>query len=767
MTRSMRCTRCVLAVAMATLLALVLPGRVVAQGAAPAHIRVQNVLKQFVEQTGNQVIGLGSWIDGTKYKPGVSDHDLRLLMPPGTSDKAALESWNKSRDVLRNLMQKEFGPEGNKMLAKTNLYPPSQLMRNVEDTADAASRYQALNAVPTLSHTGSVDSRVAARYSEGLYGEGSKAWTQHYEQAKGKLFYTGQNGKVYSGAADLTHMAEGQAKFSAKGMGNTALGWAEHAAEELKGGDPEGVAKHLERMERDLNKARQLSGAGGNETLRKELQSLTQELRGKVVDMTKLEGRLNEAMKAGRLEANVLMRLEEAGPAQRELLEGILNDVRAGRGITSKILEAGEKVPFGAILDGLMLVVVANEAGKTAGERSIAEAAAKAIPQLASLPVGLLSEIADRCLEGAKEGGAVMAANKQGALDLVAGIYTAQGREKGFERTAKMEYTMDDLVKNIHEQSKLEGFVHARAAQAASREGGEAMTEADNRVADEIYNKNFPTILRLWQNARHGYRREYIGLVSKLRGAPLTLSYEPNPATMLPDGRPLTVAVKASMPQANLGESTERMRAILKILAGKNVYILTSVQFKGKPSGDDFTATYEVKKLGSYGASVTVSVKCDGTSMTGENANLKVEILRTADVTVEVVSPDGGSGTFAGKWNGVSDNGSVRFTIKGNTVSGLVTAADLTGGTLTGTFDAAKRQVRGTVTGSISVVDDKGKEFMKVAVKAAINGTYKGSQFDGTWVNGKGGKGNTGTWTAAGELTLDGAPRKTPTTPKK
>ena len=57
-------------------------------------------------------------------------------------------------------------------------------------------------------------------------------------------------------------MAEGQAKFSATGMSNTTLGWAEHAAEELKSGNPDRVAKYFERMDRDLNKARELAGSG-------------------------------------------------------------------------------------------------------------------------------------------------------------------------------------------------------------------------------------------------------------------------------------------------------------------------------------------------------------------------------------------------------------------------------------------------------------------------------------------------------------------------
>jgi hypothetical protein len=51
--------------------------------------RMQEVLKQFVREAGYQVIGVGSWMTGTGYQPGISDHDMRLLMPKGTSIEEA------------------------------------------------------------------------------------------------------------------------------------------------------------------------------------------------------------------------------------------------------------------------------------------------------------------------------------------------------------------------------------------------------------------------------------------------------------------------------------------------------------------------------------------------------------------------------------------------------------------------------------------------------------------------------------------------------
>ncbi len=702
------------------LLLWVLPGVGLAQ--LPDNVRMQNVLKEFVGKTGHQVIGLGSWIPGTNYVSGVSDQDMRLLMPKGTSNEAARDIWKSSREVMRELMQKEFGAGAEKMLAKTNLYPPTQLMNCVEDAADAARQYQALNAVPTLSFTGTVDAQAAAKYSEGLYGEGSKAWTQHYEQTKGKLFYTAKNGKVYSGAADLAHMAEGQAKFSAQGMSHTASGWAELAAQDLKAGLPRDLAKHLERLDRDLSKARELAGVGPNDAMRKELQTLITELRTRG-DMTQLAGRIEEAMKVGRLEASIITRLEQAGPAQAAMLERILKDLRSGS-LASKFMEAAEKVPLGTLLDALMLAAVASETGKIAGERSIAEALVKAFPLLASLPAGLLSEITDKCLEGAKEGGATMVANKQGAMDLVAGIYTAQGREKGFERTGKLEYTLDDLVTHIHTHVRLEAFVRARAAQAATRSGGEALNEGDNLSAEAIYTKNYPVIMKLWENARDRYRKEYIRLVNKMRADPLTLSYEPNPATMPPDGKPLAVDVLASISNGEFYETADRMREILKILAGSQVYVYTSIQFKDKPSGDPaFTQTYEFKKPGSYPVSVTLEVRCNGTAVAGENAGLKAEIKRTAEVVVVVLPYNGVAGNFDGDYDGEISGmtkGTMHFVIRGKTVNG----------TWTGKFILAsmymEKKARDAVNSEkfTGTIDDKGKVRARVPEGGMLEGTF-------------------------------------------
>lgn len=56
-------------------------------GAQSTAVRMQNVVRKFVQQTGNDVVEPGSWIRGGRYRDVLtvgnavvaSDHDLRLL----------------------------------------------------------------------------------------------------------------------------------------------------------------------------------------------------------------------------------------------------------------------------------------------------------------------------------------------------------------------------------------------------------------------------------------------------------------------------------------------------------------------------------------------------------------------------------------------------------------------------------------------------------------------------------------------------------------
>lgn len=80
---------------------------------------MQNVVRKFIQQTGNDVVEPGSWIRGGQYRDVLtagnavtaSDHDLSLLVPPGVGPEEASLRWKNSRQQFIRLINEEFGQE--------------------------------------------------------------------------------------------------------------------------------------------------------------------------------------------------------------------------------------------------------------------------------------------------------------------------------------------------------------------------------------------------------------------------------------------------------------------------------------------------------------------------------------------------------------------------------------------------------------------------------------------------------------------------------
>jgi len=726
-------------VAIALAAGLVLPAYSSAQESVP--LRLQKLCKDFAAdpKKGHSIVGLGSWIENKKYVLGHSDHDLRLLVPPEMKPDEAAKVWREARDTLRKMIKAEFGAQADKILGKTNLYPPSQIKNLIEDSADAARTFKRYNTVPNLLQEGQVTEKVAAKYTEGLWGKGSQAWTQHYETIKGRLFYS-QGGKAYSGVTTLIY-AEGEpAKFTAGGMGNTALGWVEHAAEALAEGNRRDLIKHLERIDRDLLKARELAGTGPDEAFRRQIRSLINDLKldGSVAGNKAL---IESMLKRSSLEGALLERFDDAGPVQREILDALIKGVRGKEKLGKLLSEAAEKVPVEKLVNGLVVGIILVNARTTAQERSIPEALAKALPELYNLlPAGLLVEITDACLEEAKIAGGVLAASGQDPWDLMAGLDTARGREKGFEREARLEYTLDDLVENFHTERDLEAHVRSRAKEAANREGGEALSKGDLKTAEAIFARCYPTILKAWQAKRDQYRREYIRLVNSIRNARCVMAYDPNPAKMPPDGKPLRVGLEVDFPGLELGETLGRMRELLRLLAGKGPYATTVITFSavGQEGNRESQWIVRVQKPGKYNTSVKVRFACGSTRDLGENEFLRFDFTKQASVEVEVLPFGDEMGKFSGRFTntaGSGKGGSTQFSVTGDKVTGYIV---FDGGTrqlpLAGTFNAATGQMKATVNHTTDFRKDPEVALDLVWIlRADITGTFRNGAFGGTW----------------------------------
>ena len=92
---------------------------------------VAEIVAEAVAETGETIVGCGSWISGKKYKDpllsGTSDHDMRVVKTGG-GDEAAMKSWLNVREKVAAKVRARFGANADKVLRSINIYPPDELM---------------------------------------------------------------------------------------------------------------------------------------------------------------------------------------------------------------------------------------------------------------------------------------------------------------------------------------------------------------------------------------------------------------------------------------------------------------------------------------------------------------------------------------------------------------------------------------------------------------------------------------------------------------
>jgi hypothetical protein len=619
------------------LLMLVLPRGAPAQD----NVRMLSAVKSWVAETGNQVIALGSWVSGGSYKPGSSDHDMRLIVPAGTPPADAAKRWKTARAGLEAAIRREFGAERAKdILAKTNLYAPSQLMSTVGNAEDAARVYTRLNQVPNMAFSRQVTQEVPTKYIEGLYGDGTKAFTQYYEDVKGRFIYRTESG-VYAGTTDLTHMEEGWAKFTVSGTANTALQWGEHALDELANNDLRAVGKHLERLEKDLVKSRELAGLETNTTLRNELRALRNELAEAGAGRLKeLSGRIRGLVARGQSEARLLTGIAKSGPLQRGMYRLVLDAIEAKSALGSLLRKGfdtvSKQVTFENFIHGLVLYAAATSISE-AYAKSWLETAKQAASFYYLLPTGLMMQITDAILEEAKATGFIFAAGSQEAWDLMAGIYTALGRRRT-DPDPERSYQLGDLVRNYHAEARLKALVYSQAMRAADLGLGSDNQQIDMNVAEAIYRRCMPVILQAWRMKRDELIGEYASIVELIGHAPLLVAYTPMPASV--EHGPVTVRTAVSSQVRNLGEQIERLDQIVKLLSGKSAWVGSAYEWKPEGEGDEMATisrSYAFAKPGVYPVKVRLQVKPHGPKVEGDKG-LIGPCEASSGVDIEVVN---------------------------------------------------------------------------------------------------------------------------------
>lgn len=600
--------------------------------------RMQEVVKRFVKETGYEVIGVGSWIKGSRYRLGVSDHDMRLLLPKDVSAQDAQKIWIKAQDRLREMIEKEFGSNAKKVLERTNLYPPSQLVRGLESVEDAMDLFARCKRVPNLGVSGSVSPDKLRKFAEGIYGRGAGAYIQSYERAAGKLFYR-YGDKVYVGLTDLAHWSEGVAKYSVSGAANTASQWLSHLDEILKGNrDAASLVKYLERLERDLVKARDMARFKTDFALRERIRDVIGRLNANPRDLHAVEGAIRDISRRASLEVSILKRYESAGSFGRMVLGEAMDSLESGRGGLGKVLEdvKGRFPDLSAekIVNGLLTVYLAYSTSRAAGEGNMGRALSDIMTSFTGLTTGVTVQIAQAILDSARENGYSFAAASQSAFDLIEGVFTGLGRAGVSDR----RYTLDQLVSNITTEEGLKAFVMARAREAASRDWGPAGALHDLSTAEAIFDRCYPVILRAWQAKREMLAMEVNDLLDLLESETLLLIYSPYEVNVSEKGEPVDVTVTLVHTVKGFSEILRKVKGNLKVLVGPKGKVFADANYfwsKGGREGGVYPSQiYSFSKPGVYRVEVEqlIGVKASG------GYNLSRDIKRKAFVEIPVVS---------------------------------------------------------------------------------------------------------------------------------
>jgi hypothetical protein len=608
------------------------------------NIRMQRVMARFVATTGYPMMGVGSWISGRGFTPGSSDFDMRMVWPGGGTEAQQLAHWQRARGQMTTLIRQEFGNEAGSILSRTNLYAPNQLMRGVEDSADAVERFQRLRTAPNLAHTGPITAENAGRVTEGVYGSGSQTYVQGYERGAGRLFYA-NNGRCVTGLSELAHAGETRVTYTAAGTANTAGQWAEHGLNELRDRQPRGVIKYLERLERDLVKSRSMSRLPLDEAYRSQLEGMRDLLKKSPEKLAEVSDDLARMLARGRAEAAILGGFENAGAIRRTYLRLMLDGVAARNKLGELVGKVMAKVPSGVNAESTMSFIVFCIGTKAAAESagrgddpiealsniSGAINPLKIIGPLKLIGPALLAEITAEVIIQARANGMEMAAGSQSAWELMEGIYSAWGRA-GVDPDPRLKLTLADLVANYQDESNLAARVMTHAGRASTRGLGTANEQNDDGVAQAIFAKCWPVIRDAWRWERDLLTSEYLQLGSEVVHMPLLIYYEPVEPKA---GQP--IACEARSADGKLTERLQRMREIIRILYGKGAGL--AVNFYWEPGGTavdgrNWQRGFTFAKPGVYPVQVRMEVAPYARTSRTEP---RVMLTRTVPALVDIV----------------------------------------------------------------------------------------------------------------------------------
>ena len=233
-----------------------------ADGKMPTNERIMKIVKEhmFTEaKPGSKMLGLGSHVTGENYKDpllgGTSDHDFRFIPSNGSTNQEAYEEWVRAKNKITSAIREEFGDQADDVLKSINIYPPNQLMENVNSLDEAQEIFDSVYKTRPNLGGGPV---------EGNFSKGSKGFVQQYEVKKGVLIYQDpETLKTYTKtgeAIEFQHLIEGKGTYSATDFAEASDDFAKLIRDDISGKDLRSLKKHLERIDNALTSGKQRVG---------------------------------------------------------------------------------------------------------------------------------------------------------------------------------------------------------------------------------------------------------------------------------------------------------------------------------------------------------------------------------------------------------------------------------------------------------------------------------------------------------------------------
>ncbi len=565
------------------------------------------------------LLGIGSWTGSAKYNDpmspdnltrhldSVSDHDLKVILPEGVNNRAALEKWRQVQGNIRDAVRRKYGSvapgtPGHRVLSSINVYPPEQLVVHAENANHAARIFRdELRGYPNLGIDASRPMSLAdieKKAADGIWGTGKASYVQSYERQTGKLIYS-RNGRVWVNNAELYHFGQSSMTFTPEGSISNAMQWLAKGTDALVAGDADKVAKHLGRTLNDIRKARNLLGVGSSpvtgelDVLVRMLEEAAKNDPARATALLK-SGRIQRAIGNAHTEGRLIEGYLRMSGKERRLVKHLLTDphprwTRLRNALTELQLKlpteqmaAVGSVALKAVIAYATYASVAGVA-TTAGEEGFLAAAQQAgleVGMLVNLPVGLLAKAVGGILDEAKSFGFAVVSMTQDCENLLAGISQVKGSE-GFLRAST---DARELAERFARAASVRNQVFYFADQATQRdygvERGEAMRRADEGRRDALVGRCTTPILQMWLNERlviqEAFDDALVVMETHLATQPFLVAFEPDPVRLpAPENdqetaEPVRVAVNVqSMGDWNVvRDATERMRTQIRLLGG-------------------------------------------------------------------------------------------------------------------------------------------------------------------------------------------------------